>query len=147
MILDTTVVDTTLMMPVLLNASRIHYWRVSASDTAGTSAFSAYFTFATGPDLGVPDEDGLPREFALGQNYPNPFNPKSQIKYAVPKQSRVTIKVYNTLGQEVTSLFDGIRAAGYYTAVFDGTKLASGVYFYRMRAGSFVQTRKLLLTK
>lgn len=92
-----------------------------------------------------PDE--LPSSYALSQNYPNPFNPITQIRYSVPHSSYITLKVYDLLGQEVKSLFEGIRQQGNYTATFDGTGLSSAVYLYRMTAGNFSETKKIMLLK
>lgn len=92
-----------------------------------------------------------PRSFSMGQNYPNPSNPKSKIDYEVPVNGKVTIKLYNLLGQEVINIVNEIKEAGYYTAEFDGANLASGVYFYRITADgsgqSFIKTIKLVLIK
>jgi len=88
-----------------------------------------------------------PKEFALNQNYPNPFNPSTRIRYSVPQDSYLSVKVYNMVGQEVAKLYEGLRHAGTYTAVFDGARLASGVYFCRMQAGNFTDTKKLILCK
>ncbi|NUN09664.1 MAG: T9SS type A sorting domain-containing protein [Ignavibacteriaceae bacterium] len=87
------------------------------------------------------------REYALNQNYPNPFNPSTLIKYALPKAGKVTIKVYNSIGKEVATLVDGLMEAGNHEVTFDAGALASGVYFYKMTAGEFSQSRKLLLMK
>ncbi len=81
--------------------------------------------------------------FALSQNYPNPFNPSTLISYSIPSGGQASLKVYDVLGKEVATLFEGHRQPGSYTARFDGTGLSSGVYLYRLRAGSMVQTRKL----
>jgi hypothetical protein len=87
-------------------------------------------------------------DFMLYQNYPNPFNPTTVIRYQLPATSNVSLKVYNLLGQEVATLYEGIRKRGDYEAIFDGSKLAGGVYFYRLTTSTdFVQTRKLLLLK
>ena len=88
-----------------------------------------------------------PAEFQLDQNYPNPFNPTTTIGYDVPKMSHVTLTIFNTLGQKVTTLVDTEQPAGRYRAVFDARSLASGVYFCRMLAGTFVDTKKILLMK
>jgi hypothetical protein len=91
--------------------------------------------------------DGIPSNFELSQNYPNPFNPTTQINYSVTKSGYVTLKVYNVLGQEVTTLVAGSQRAGSYVATFDGNKFASGVYFYRLQAGTFSSVKKMVLMK
>ncbi len=89
----------------------------------------------------------IPGKFELDQNYPNPFNPTTTINYSVPRTGNVTLKVYNLLGQEVATLFAGVQQVGNHTAVFDGSRLASGVYFYKLEAGSNTMTKKLVLLK
>jgi len=93
------------------------------------------------------DDVDLPLEFALKQNYPNPFNPTTQIQFALPQATEVRIDVFNVMGQRVATLVNGAQNAGYHTVTFDANRLASGVYIYRMQAGSFVQTQKMLLVK
>jgi hypothetical protein len=90
---------------------------------------------------------GIPREFRLEQNFPNPFNPSTTIRYGLPVRSQVTVAVFNTLGQQVAVLQNGEQEAGYHEVQFDGRSLSSGVYFYRIHAGGFVQTHKMLLVK
>ena len=85
--------------------------------------------------------------FSLGQNYPNPFNPSTSIKYELPKTSEVRLSVYDMLGREVSVLVNERRDAGVHDAKFDAAGLSSGVYFYRLQAGDFIQTRKLLLVR
>ncbi len=90
----------------------------------------------------------LPADYKLYQNYPNPFNPNTTIEYSIPKTTNVTLKVYNILGKEVAVLVNGLQTAGNYRVEFSANSgYASGVYFYRIQAGSFVQTKKLLLLK
>jgi hypothetical protein len=89
----------------------------------------------------------MPAAFGLDQNYPNPFNPTTQIEYQLPVAAHVTLKVYDVLGREVATLVNEIQDAGVYLATFDGTRLASGVYFYRLTASGKDQVRKMLLTK
>ncbi len=89
----------------------------------------------------------IPNNFTLDQNFPNPFNPTTTINYAVPKASKVTIKVYDVLGNEVASLVNEEKNAGSYSINFSAAKLSSGTYFYRMTAGSFAETKKLILLK
>jgi len=85
--------------------------------------------------------------YSLFQNYPNPFNPSTKINFNVSKSVFVTIKVYDLLGREVTTLVNENKPAGDYSIQFDGSKLVSGIYFYRMQAGDFVQSKKLVLLK
>jgi hypothetical protein len=88
-----------------------------------------------------------PKEFALEQNYPNPFNPVTMINYQLPMNNHVILKVYDALGREVATLVNEMKKAGSYSAEFDASKLASGIYFYRLQAGEFVETKKMLLMK
>jgi hypothetical protein len=92
-------------------------------------------------------ENLIPLVFKLYQNYPNPFNPIAVIKYDIPQNSKVLIKVYDILGREVKQLVDEFKQAGSYTINFDGTNLASGVYFYRIEAGKFIDSKKMVLVK
>jgi hypothetical protein len=89
----------------------------------------------------------LPKEFALLQNYPNPFNPGTTIKYDLPKDSRVSLKLFNIVGQEVATLVNAEQNAGYKSVQWNADNFASGVYFYRLQAGDFVASKKLLLLK
>ncbi len=101
------------------------------------------------------DSEGLVNEFKLEQNYPNPFNPSTKIKYTIPsviasetKQSQlVSLKVYDVLGNEVATLVNEEKERGVYTVSFDATGLASGIYFYKIQAGSFVETKKMILLR
>ncbi len=81
------------------------------------------------------------------QNYPNPFNPSTTIRFGLPERSRVRLIVYNALGEQVAQLIDGDREAGYHAVSFNAAGLASGVYFYRITAGTFVDTKRLLFIR
>ncbi len=89
----------------------------------------------------------LPSRFELAQNYPNPFNPSTSISYQLTVNSYVTLKVYDMLGRELTTLVSGNQSIGYHTVRFNAGNLPSGVYFYRLQAGTYGETKKLLLLK
>jgi hypothetical protein len=93
------------------------------------------------------DQPEVPISYSLSQNYPNPFNPSTTIRFALPKSGHVELKVYNTLGQEVATLVNEEKTAGTYSAQWNASSVASGVYFYRLKAGEYNETRKLLLMK
>jgi hypothetical protein len=99
------------------------------------------------PVSAIDSRDRICTEFLLNQNYPNPFNPTTTIRYALAQRSHVTLSVYNTLGQQVSTLVNETQDSGSHDVRFDGSGLASGVYFYRLQAGNFVQTKKLLLLR
>ena len=94
-----------------------------------------------------PNSEQLVRTFRLDQNYPNPFNPTTVIAYQIPATSQVELIVYNTLGQKIATLVDRKQEAGFFTEIFDATGLASGIYYYKISAGTFVQVRKMILIK
>ncbi len=110
-----------------------------AAIPAGTDRFTATVTD------GMTTE--IPETASLDQNYPNPFNPSTSIRFGLPAESNVTLEVYNLLGQRVATLVNGEMKAGYHTIAFDASSLSSGVYLYRIQAGSFVQTKRMTLLK
>lgn len=89
----------------------------------------------------------IPEEFSLGQNHPNPFNPITEIGFSLPVACQVSLDIYNIAGQKVASVADGQFEAGNHSVIWDATEQASGIYFYRLRAGEFVETRKMMLLK
>ena len=102
---------------------------------------------AASQPAGGRESQQLPTTYLLEQNYPNPFNPATAIRFQLPADTHVLLKLYDVLGQEVSTLVDEAKSAGYYEATLDASTLASGLYFYRMVAGDFVAVKKLLLTK
>ena len=92
-------------------------------------------------------EPVIPTEYQLHQNYPNPFNPMTIIAFDVPKQSHITLKIYNVLGNEMATLVDDNFTPGGYKATFEASDLTTGVYFYRLEGDGFVATKKLVLVK
>ncbi|GEM_PF-1388645 len=100
------------------------------------------------PVVGINNNgSGIPQSFSLSQNYPNPFNPETKINFAIPNAAFVTISVYNTLGQVVSQLVSQEMNAGFYTYDFNASNLTSGIYFYRITAGDFSETKKMMLIK
>ncbi|MFN3561178.1 MAG: T9SS type A sorting domain-containing protein [Chloroherpetonaceae bacterium] len=97
--------------------------------------------------LSVQKTSNKAKSYTLSQNYPNPFNPTTTIRYSIANAGNVSLKIYDILGREVATLVNGRQAAGEYTVQFNATNLASGIYFYRLQAGDFVQTRKMMLVK
>lgn len=95
----------------------------------------------------VEETKDRPSTFALGQNYPNPFNPSSTIRYSLPQQTAVSLTIYNALGQFVATLVNTTQDAGFHEIRFNAGDLPSGLYFYRLRAGDLVQTRRLVLLR
>jgi hypothetical protein len=96
--------------------------------------------------------DLTPEAFALSQNYPNPFNPTTEIQFTIVNRLLTIVKVFDVLGREVATLVNEVKEPGTYTVQFsakgeNGSNLSSGVYFYRLQAGSFVQTKRLLLLR
>jgi hypothetical protein len=97
---------------------------------------------------GINDPNGtIPSSYTLSQNYPNPFNPVTNIKFEIPKNEYVSLKLYDMLGNEVQKLVDGNQQAGVYNITVDGTNLSSGVYFYTLRTNNFIETKKMMLVK
>jgi hypothetical protein len=121
----------------------------NANEYYGISVSITYRSMTTGVgETGIASkENALPGKFSLGQNYPNPFNPSTTIAYDLPNDAHVRLTVYNTLGQEITTLVNDAQKAGHRTITWNGAAVASGVYYYRLEAGSFVNVKKLLLLK
>ena len=112
-------------------------------------------SFCSNPtDVESESTEILPTEFSLEQNYPNPFNPSTKIKYTIPAVEthrdaslRTTLKVYDVLGNEVATLVDEYKPAGYYQVDFDASKLSSGIYLYKLQADEYISTKKMTLLK
>lgn len=104
-------------------------------------------SFNYSPEVVVNVVEALPSDFSLFQNYPNPFNPSTTINYSIPSSEFVTLKVYDVLGNKVATLVDEYKFAGSYEIDFDASQLSSGVYFYKLQAGSFVEIKKMMLAR
>ncbi len=120
------------------------WYFLGSGDTVSIYLIRAYVSLVTG----VKQEIELkPNTFSLSQNYPNPFNPSTIIQYRIPVNGMVAIKVFDILGREIKALVNDYKTAGNYSISFDASKFASGVYFYQLRAGNFISTKKMLLIK
>jgi len=93
------------------------------------------------------NETSIPDKYNLYQNYPNPFNPNTTIKYELPKDVMVSIKIYDILGGEIKTLVNDFQRAGQYSINFNGSSLASGICFYRIKTGDFVSVKRMMLIK
>jgi len=125
-----------------------YYWRSRTENQIGVSDWSDVWSFSAGHIVGVEnDNNSQPTFFSLSQNYPNPFNPTTSLQYTVGSLQFVTIKVYDLLGREIATLINEEKPVGEYEVEFDGTGLPSGIYFYRIKAGSFINTKKMVLLR
>jgi hypothetical protein len=121
------------------------------TDIALTSSSDSLYVLYNlgGGTVGIRDKEikEVPTSFSLEQNFPNPFNPTTTIQYSIPFSEKVSLKIFNLLGEEVKTLTDEFQEAGKYSVQFNANNLTSGIYFYRLQAGSFVQTKKMILIK
>lgn len=123
-----------------------HLQTLSAdSSDNGTGKINQMFSEETATD--ITDLNEIPGIFLLEQNYPNPFNPSTKINYSIPFKSHVIIKIYNLLAKEVAELVNEEKPAGNYEIIFDASNLSSGVYFYKLQTGNFIQTKKMVLLR
>ncbi len=130
-------VSVSFAQPILSKSTNLQFIElVGQPDSSSPKAAIRHATFP-----------GQPGDFMMSQNYPNPFNPVTQIKYTLPENVRVTLKVYDVLGQVVSTLVDADQAAGYKSVEFNPGRLPSGIYYYRLTAGSFTDIKKMLLLK
>ncbi|HAP36526.1 MAG TPA: hypothetical protein DCQ28_11510 [Bacteroidetes bacterium] len=119
-------------------ASGTVVYRLKQIDNDGNFTYSQEIEVTAG---------GTPAQFSLDQNYPNPFNPTTTIAFSIPQAGNVTLKIFDALGREVATLVNGVRSAGEFNVVFNASSLASGMYLYCLQAGSYVETKKLVLMK
>jgi hypothetical protein len=149
--------DSSVQFPPLGNEYPLRY-RVKAVDSTDWASVMSDFVSTTGinqgkggpindPNNESPLRVDIPKEYNLSQNYPNPFNPTTKINYALPKTGLVTMKIYDITGREIKVLVNEVKQAGYYSIDFNGSSLASGVYFYRIIAGDFIVTKRMVLIK
>jgi hypothetical protein len=141
---DSTITDTTYLYTDL-QTEKEYWWRVKAYNTSGWGNFSKVQRFNT--NIVSVEREEIPVEYALEQNYPNPFNPSTTINYGISERSFVELRIYDILGREVELILNEEQDAGYYNIEFNANNLASGVYFYKLTAGEFIETEKMILMK
>ena len=124
---------------------KTYYYKLVAVDFSGNKSEYSENIYALVTD--VEFESEIPTVYDLGQNYPNPFNPSTVINFSLPESGLVSLKVFDILGQEVAELVNQIKSAGVYEVSFDASNLTTGLYIYRIEAGNFVATKKMLLVK
>jgi hypothetical protein len=146
---SSNVIRDSIIIPVgrLINNTK-YYWRVNATNAGGTGPWSPVWNFRTSL-LGVSNLPGeLPKVFRLYTNYPNPFNPTTKIRFDIPNATQVSLQIYNVLGELVTEILNnGSLSAGAYDVEWNGSNYASGIYYYRITAGSFNDVKKMVLIK
>jgi len=124
-----------------IKAVDITSWPSVYSDFVSTSTYELH------RDGDFVNGNQLPKIYSLSQNYPNPFNPVTNVKYSIANQGFVTLKIYDILGREIKTLVNELKNPGEYIVQFNGTEFASGIYFYQLKAGNFVQVKRMILLK
>jgi hypothetical protein len=130
-----------------LSLGTVYFWRARAENIIGAGPYSNAWSFRSTYTGIENDQNAVPTEYAFYQNYPNPFNPSTLIKYDLPKEGFVTIKVYNILGEEVRTLVSDYKKAGSYSVSFNAASLPSGIYLCKIMSNDFTAVRKMLLMK
>jgi hypothetical protein len=159
LIADLNLYSSSYQIPAgLLQENTEYFWKVRTVNDGGVGPWSEISSFNI-IISSVEDEKQIPKEFALEQNYPNPFNPSTTIRFSIPsviasgaKQSQlITLKVFDVLGNEVATLVNEEKTAGSYEVEFQSSvgshQLASGIYYYQLKAGNYLKTKKMLLMK
>jgi len=129
--------------------NRNNYADVSVKSNGGIDTVLVTWTkYRNASTTGISQQENvIPSDFNLSQNFPNPFNPTTTISFSIPKQNHVSLKVYDVLGNEVGTLVNEEKEIGVYSVYFNASQLASGIYFYQIKAGAFNQIKKMLLIK
>lgn len=145
--LDTSNVTDTFVHITGLSGLTTYFWHVNANTLSGSSDWSTTWHFTTGATTSIHNKTNIPSVISLFQNYPNPFNPSTTISFALPSRSFVTLKVFDLLGREVSTIVSEEMSAGSYSRTWSTTNVSSGIYFYRLQAGSFIDTKKCYLLR
>lgn len=142
---DTTLSQTTMTFPETMDEAMSYYWRVKALNENTESDWSETWSFTTSMATTAGNNRDLPGSFELYQSYPNPFNPTTRIRYALPADTHVQLVIYNMLGRRIAIPVNERQRAGYHSIDFDGTGISSGIYIYQIKAGEYIQSRRMTL--
>ena len=139
-------------IPAQTLGTKIYYYISATSNSGRTStkpltAPNGYLKFAIDNPTSVIQNTYSPKSFSLSQNYPNPFNPTTQLEFGISNLGFVSLKIYDVLGNEVKTLVNENKPSGRYTVTFDGSNLSSGIYFYKLEANDFTETKRMILLK
>ena len=146
-VVDDSTISSISMSVGPLTLATTYFWRVRAKNEGGWSPFSSSRQFTTVRTTSVERlSSEIPTVYSLSQNYPNPFNPSTRIRFGIPKTGRVALKIFDLLGRELETLVAEELAPAYYEAVWKAN-VASGIYFYMIRAGDFIETKKMILLR
>ncbi|RPI17979.1 MAG: T9SS C-terminal target domain-containing protein [Ignavibacteriae bacterium] len=133
---------------VVFSDDTCYYWRWKPVMKAGSSSWSSGCKFCTHALIGINNiHEKMPSEYMLNQNYPNPFNPETKITFYVKECSEVKLIIYNTIGEQIGILADGSFSQGFYEVKWNASKYPSGIYYYKMTAGDFIDIKKMIVLK
>jgi len=145
LVVDSVISDTAIQISNLTEAETF-WWRVRAENDEGWSDYSDVRSFER-IITSIGSNAEIPNQFELKQNFPNPFNPSTQIRFGIPEASNVQLEIYNIMGQHVITLVDSYMEAGWHKVTLDGSGFASGIYLFRLKAGSYSEVKRLTLLK
>ncbi len=151
--IDTSVLTDTVFTVTNLASYKIYFWRIQATNAVGDSRWSAVFRFRTQTATNIAASEDVPGSFQLYQNYPNPFNPSTIIRFALPADATVSLRIYDILGREVRRLIDGnsysagIHSVTWFARDDRGVPVSNGVYLYRIEAGGYMQVKRMVLLR
>jgi hypothetical protein len=143
-LLDSLIENKTEYVDKKVEQAQTYTYRVKAYNLSTDSDYSNEASLVV---VGVKKEEGIPTEYSLSQNYPNPFNPTTKLKFALPKTVLTKLIIYDLLGREVETIINKELEAGYYEVEFNANQFSTGIYLYKIQAGDFLQTKKMILMK
>ncbi len=124
-----------------------HNYQIMATEGFQSNGSSNITVWSAGSSIATTHNENIPTDYSLEANYPNPFNPSTTIEFAIPKKVFVSLKIYDSLGQEIAELAGKEYSAGWHSVKFDASSLSSGIYYYSIIAGDFAKTAKMIFQK